>query len=245
MNIANKLTIFRVILVPFFMLPFYLPQSGTEHFSYNAMAAVMFFSAAGLTDILDGYYARSKNMVTTFGKFLDPLADKILSTAALCVFIEEGLFTAIPVMIILAREFAVSGLRLVVANEGVTVPASLAGKLKTIFTSTTIIITLSSMVFKIVDNMNPLLQILMWITVILTIFSGLDYFKAFAPYINSNHTEEHMEYVDEGAEGADEDEGDDDSGVAEVIIIKSSDVEKDETEIIKSTDKDDFNEKNS
>ena len=122
MNLPNKLTLLRVILVPIFVVCFmyewYLP-------------ALIVFAVASITDALDGHIARKYNLVTNFGKFLDPLADKILVISALICFVGDGLMSYVPLIIIVAREFMVSGLRLVVADEGVVVPAGIWGKLKT------------------------------------------------------------------------------------------------------------------
>lgn len=200
MNLPNKLTILRVLLVPFFVAPFYLPMAGTDKMSYNALAALGFFVAASLTDMLDGQIARSQNLVTTFGKFLDPLADKILTTTALLIFLEKQVFIAIPVIIILSREFMVSGLRLVTANEGVVVPAGFMGKLKTVVTMATIIGQLIIMTFRLEEmNLGIIIQILLWVSVFLTVVSGFDYLKACAPYIRTddNDDEEDFEIFDE------------------------------------------------
>jgi CDP-diacylglycerol--glycerol-3-phosphate 3-phosphatidyltransferase len=185
MNLPNKLTVLRICIVPFFIAAFYLPEVGSENISYNALAALMFFTAAALTDALDGHIARSQHLITNFGKFLDPLADKILTTTALIIFVELGTFSAIPVVIIIAREFMVSGLRLVTAGEGVVVPAGFSGKLKTAVTMVMIVLVMVTMAFGL-KNWNVILQILMWISVALTVISGYDYFKILSPYINTN-----------------------------------------------------------
>lgn len=197
-NLPNKLTILRILLVPFFVAPFYLPAAGTDRISYNALAALGFFVAASLTDMLDGQIARSQNLITNFGKFLDPLADKILTTSALLIFLEKQVFIAIPVIIILAREFMVSGLRLVTADEGIVVPAGYMGKLKTVVTMATIIGQLLIMSFRL-EGLDIIVQFLLWISVFLTIVSGLDYLKACAPYVkmNADDEDEDFEIFDE------------------------------------------------
>src|SRR5574344_870006 len=134
MNLPNKLTVIRVILVPLFMFFFYF-----NSIPGNYIIALVLFAVASITDSLDGYIARKNKLVTDFGKFLDPLADKVLVTAALCCFVEKGLMSAVPLTIIVSREFMVSGLRLVTASKGVVVAAGIWGKLKTAFTMVAII----------------------------------------------------------------------------------------------------------
>ena len=136
MNLANKLTIFRMILVPFFVIVGYLGTTGVlpgEMLGIPTYLWIMniIFIIASITDKLDGYIARSKNMVTTFGKFLDPLADKILVLSALVMLVEFGKIPAWIPIIVLAREFLVSGYRLVAVEKGgKVVAASVWGKLK-------------------------------------------------------------------------------------------------------------------
>ena len=136
MNLPNKLTLLRVILIPFFLVMMYV-DAIPLHFLW----ALVIFAAASLTDMLDGKIARARGLVTNFGKFLDPLADKVLVITALTVFVElkEFRMSAIPLVIIIAREFMVSGLRLLAAEEGVVIAAGIWGKLKTAFTMVTIV----------------------------------------------------------------------------------------------------------
>ncbi|MBQ4224779.1 MAG: CDP-diacylglycerol--glycerol-3-phosphate 3-phosphatidyltransferase [Oscillospiraceae bacterium] len=184
MNLPNKLTVLRVILVPVFI--FFLL---TDIVPLSMLWALVVFSAASITDALDGHIARSRNLVTNFGKFLDPLADKVLVISALVCFIEMGLVGAVPVIIITAREFMVSGLRLVTANEGIVVAAGIWGKLKTAFTMITIILIMffgilfekdisSLPVWAIITE-----QALIWISVLLTVISGGIYLKGYGKYI--------------------------------------------------------------
>ena len=129
MNLPNKLTLMRIILVPFFMLFLYW------EIPFHYTIALLIFAAASITDALDGSIARKRNLVTTFGKFADPLADKILVLGAFaCLSDITDLVNGIVVTIIASREFMVSGLRLVTAEKGVVVPAGIWGKLKTAFT---------------------------------------------------------------------------------------------------------------
>ena len=139
MNLANKLTLFRVIIVPFFV--FFMCFTGIEH---RYLYALILFIIASLTDMLDGKIARKYNMITSFGKFLDPLADKILVAAALVCFVELKWTSAWVVFIILAREFVVSGVRLVAAgsDKKVVIPAGWLGKIKTAVTMVAICVIL-------------------------------------------------------------------------------------------------------
>ena len=191
MNLPNKLTVFRVVLIPvfiLFLLNYYIP--------YHMVWALIVFAAASVTDWFDGRIARKRNLITTFGKFLDPLADKLLVMTALICFTFERWIDPIAVIIILAREFMVTGLRLVVANEGVVVAAGIWGKLKTAFTMIAIIaIMILQIIFpapKGSPDFNwgtPLFlanAILIWIAVILTVVSGAIYLKAYWKYIDSS-----------------------------------------------------------
>ena len=171
MNLPNKLTLLRVILVPVFL----------AFMSVNTLwaniAGLAVFVIASLTDMLDGQIARRDNLVTTFGKFADPLADKMLTTAAFLVFLQKGIITAWPVFIILAREFAVSGIRLVAAAEGEVIAASFWGKLKTVTQMISIIagILLMCLVMIPENVSNTITALLVWLSVIFTILSGIEY----------------------------------------------------------------------
>lgn len=185
MNLPNKLTLLRVILVPFFI--FFLL---TDIVPLSSVWALVVFAAASVTDALDGHIARSRGLVTNFGKFLDPLADKVLVISALVCFIDMELCPSVPVIIIIAREFMVSGLRLVTAGEGVVVAADIWGKLKTAFTMTAIVIILF---FSVIFGKSPanyeswvviLEQALIWISTALTIISGAKYLFAYKDYID-------------------------------------------------------------
>ena len=138
MNLPNKLTLLRVCLIPFFLLFFYID------IPFHYLISLVVFAGASITDALDGNIARKRNLVTNFGKFLDPLADKVLVLSALAVFVEvpEIRVGAIPLIIISAREFMVSGLRLLAADSGIVVAAGIWGKLKTAFTMTAIVLHL-------------------------------------------------------------------------------------------------------
>ena len=193
MNLPNKLTLLRVFLIPFFLICMYLK------FPFHYMAALAIFSAASITDALDGKIARSRNLVTNFGKFLDPLADKVLVLAALAVFVEipDIRVGAIPLIIISAREFMVSGLRLLAANSGVVVAAGLWGKLKTAFTMIAIITALvwlsacHDFSFNFPQTFCNIVDIwlipaLIWISTVLTIISGAIYLKGYWNLIDTD-----------------------------------------------------------
>ena len=191
MNLPNKLTVLRVVLIPFFLaalLCFQIP--------YHMIWALIIFAVASVTDWFDGKIARKNNLVTTFGKFLDPLADKLLVTTALICFAFERWIDPIAVVLILGREFMVTGLRLVVANEGIVVAAGMWGKLKTAFTMIAFVaIMLLQIIFpdaKGSPNLNwntPIFLIneaLIWISVVLTMISGGIYLKGYWKYIDSS-----------------------------------------------------------
>ncbi len=185
MNLPNKLTIMRVILVPFFI--FFLL---CDIVPVSAIWALVVFIIASITDFLDGHIARSQNLVTNFGKFLDPLADKVLVLSALVCFSQLGLCSAVPVIIIMAREFMVSGLRLCAAGEGVVVAAGIWGKLKTAFTMVAIIaILLFAVLFGKDSSVYAayiiiIEQLLIWISTLLTIISGGQYLVAYKDFID-------------------------------------------------------------
>ena len=131
MNLSNKLTVLRVILIPFFI--FFLMTEMFGNAGTGAMIALIIFCVASLTDMLDGKIARKYNLVTNFGKFMDPLADKLLVSSALICFIELRILPAWFVIVIIAREFIISGFRLVASDKGVVIAASMWGKVKTVF----------------------------------------------------------------------------------------------------------------
>lgn len=163
MNIANKVTVLRLILIPVFLVLYY--NYGT---TYNIAAIV--FVIASLTDAIDGHLARSRNLVTTFGKFVDPLVDKLLTMAAFVALVESGIIPAWAVIIIIARELIITGFRTLAADKGITIAASKWGKLKT--TSQMI-----SLVLLLLNNtsLNKIGVYVFYIAVLLTIISGLDY----------------------------------------------------------------------
>ena len=172
MNLANKLTIFRMILVPIMVIFAYLPIGGDVYGIAIPMIIMdVIFIIASITDKLDGYIARSRNQVTTFGKFLDPLADKMLTMTAFVFLISLNLAPAWVVAIIVCRELAVTGLRLILAeNKGQVLAAKMPGKIKT----TT---QMLSIIFLLLGDVYYIGTILLYICLIFTIYSGYDYFK--------------------------------------------------------------------
>lgn len=165
MNLPNKITIVRVIAVPFFVVLF--------NMNYPFQAAIL-FCVASATDALDGYIARKRGLVTNFGKIMDPLADKIIVIAALVLLVQNGKVDGWMIIVILAREFIVAGLRTVAAVDGIVIAAGIWGKLKTIT-------QMLAIPFLIVDNWPfnyikvPVDHILLWCCVILTVISGVEY----------------------------------------------------------------------
>ena len=168
MNLPNKLTTFRVILIPFFVF-FMLAPDMT---GINNCIAVAIFIVASLTDLLDGKIARKYNLVTNFGKFMDPLADKLLVCSAMICLIQTGQLAAWIVVIIIAREFIISGFRLIASDNGVVIAASYWGKFKTTFQMLMVIVL-------ILNIQMPFFQILgvilTYVALILTVVSLIDY----------------------------------------------------------------------
>ena len=163
MNTANKLTLLRVVMIPAFLLVLYLDVPGA---SYWALAI---FVAASLTDTLDGYIARHYNQVTDFGKFMDPLADKCLVTAAMLWFVEIGQMPAWMLLIVICREFAVSGLRMIASDKGRVIAAGWSGKVKTAATMVCVVL----MFLPIPPVVNTLC---VWVITLTTLYSGVEYF---------------------------------------------------------------------
>ena len=179
MNLPNFLTIIRMALVPVFIVFFYFGQGGAQIYSILAFAV---FAIASATDAVDGHIARSRGLVTNFGKLMDPLADKVLTTAAFIVFVDVGIVQAWMVIVILAREFIITGLRGVAASEGVVIPAGFSGKLKTVFQMVAIcLILLDSAIGNGPATHGIWLFVAgagfvcLWVAVALTVYSGVEY----------------------------------------------------------------------
>lgn len=171
MNTPNKLTILRMIMIPFFMVFQLNPVS------WFPLAAFIVFVAASLTDTLDGYLARKNNQITNFGKLMDPLADKLLTFAAFLGFIQLGYISAWPVMIMIAREFLVTSVRLIALESGgKVIAANIWGKLKTITQMVSISVSLLlSAIPTTVHFVPTVTNILVWICAVLTLISGATY----------------------------------------------------------------------
>lgn len=194
MNLPNKLTLCRIILVPVFMIFVSLTEFGTE--TFNAawyLVAGIVFAAASFTDYLDGHLARKWHMVTDFGKFADPLADKLLTTVALIYMMRDGVCSPVVLCIILAREFAVSGLRMVAAGakDGKVIAANMWGKVKTVLQMLTIIFYFFGISLTygntVLGNLNVWLisYWLCWLVAAATAISGIKYLWDNRSFINT------------------------------------------------------------
>ncbi len=167
MNLPNKLTIARMIAVPFFIAAYLLGY-------YPVSLAI--FVCASITDYFDGKIARSQNLVTNFGKIMDPLADKILVYSALCLFIESDIIKAWMMILILAREFIVAGMRTVAASEGTVLAAGMSGKIKTVLQMVAVILFLLALCL---GDAQPAVMkaasIIFWASLVMTVYSGTEY----------------------------------------------------------------------
>lgn len=182
MNTPNKLTLLRIILAPFFMFFFLI-----DNF-YLRLTGLLLFIIASLTDLADGYYARKYAVTTGFGKFMDPLADKILVSSALVSFIALNYVSPLPVILIIGREFSITGLRLLAAYRGVIIPPTWGAKLKTFMQMTAVGVILAYIfmvtALRYFDGDHTTLtdfdhrfyfNLLLWATSIITIWTGIDY----------------------------------------------------------------------
>jgi CDP-diacylglycerol--glycerol-3-phosphate 3-phosphatidyltransferase len=196
MNLPNKLTMFRVVLVPFFVLFLLLPCFQT---TLGSLIALVIFVVASLTDMLDGKIARKYNLITNFGKFMDPLADKLLVCSAMICMVKLNEIAAWVVIVIIAREFIISGFRLIAADNRIVIAASMWGKVKTVFQMALIILILLKLILfgantgtgflsgstagglfvavptGVVTAVNVFIAIVTYITLILTVVSLIDY----------------------------------------------------------------------
>ncbi|MBO5999877.1 MAG: CDP-diacylglycerol--glycerol-3-phosphate 3-phosphatidyltransferase [Lachnospiraceae bacterium] len=166
MNLPNKLTMLRVLMIPVFVLFMLVDITGP----YDKYIALVIFILASLTDLLDGKIARKYNLVTNFGKFMDPLADKLLVCAALICLLSVGKIPAVAVLIIISREFIISGFRLIAADRGIVIAASYIGKFKTVMQMAMIILMIAD-----IEALHVLTQIVMVAAVVLTVVSLVDY----------------------------------------------------------------------
>ncbi len=169
MNLPNKLTVLRMVLVPFFVASL-LMSANNDSLKW---VALVLFIVASLTDFADGYIARKYNLITNFGKFMDPLADKILTVSGMICLIELGRIPSWIVVIIVAREFIISGFRLIAAENGVVIAANYWGKFKTTFQMIMIILMIMN-----IPQLQILTDIVMWIALALTVISLVTYINA-------------------------------------------------------------------
>ncbi len=180
MNLPNKLTVLRIVLAPLFLV------LALWEFPFHYGAALIVFITAALTDMFDGKIARARGLITNFGKFLDPLADKMLTTAAFLLFLAKGQMNVWALFLVLTREFMVTSVRLIAAKDGKVIAASYWGKLKTVAQFIAIIYMLTALEFATWQNWLsvpaaafsiPLLigRILIWISVVLTLIAGVEY----------------------------------------------------------------------
>lgn len=163
MNTANKLTMLRLLMIPIFLIVLYWGFSGSTY------VALAIFILASITDFADGHIARSRGEITDFGKFMDPLADKILVMAALLWFTERGLMPAWATLVVLVREFAVTALRLIAVDNGRVIAAGLSGKIKTV-------ITMLGIAILFLPVGETVAAVCMWVIVLITVYSGAEYF---------------------------------------------------------------------
>ena len=194
MNLPNKLTLTRILLVPVFMVFVSLTQIGTEDFNPTwYLVAGIIFAAASFTDFLDGHLARKWNMVTDFGKFADPLADKLLTTVAFIYMMRDGVCSPVVLCIILAREFAVSGLRMVAAGakDGKVIAANMWGKVKTVLQMLSIIFYFFGMAIAANVSWDATVMVvgasvvLCWLVAAVTAISGIKYLWDNRSFINT------------------------------------------------------------
>ena len=167
MTLASKITLSRVLLIPVYLVTMYLSHGEAGLWMYLSLGI---FVIASLTDFVDGYIARHCNQVTDFGKFLDPLADKLLTIAAMCMFCEWGIFPAWALMIVLTREFAVTGLRLIAVQKGTVIAAGWSGKVKTASTMVGLCVMMA------LPHIMVLNGIVIFVIVATTLYSGIEYF---------------------------------------------------------------------
>ena len=192
MNLPNKLTMMRVVLVPVFMVFAALAKYGTADFNATfSLVAGIIFTVASITDFLDGYIARKNHLVTDFGKFMDPLADKCLTTAAFIYMVVDGVCSPIVLAVILFREFAVAGVRMIAAETGTVIAANMWGKVKTVLQMLSIIFyffgtalcwngTLESITVVVLVSI-----LLCWLVAIVTAVSGIKYLWDNRGFINT------------------------------------------------------------
>ncbi len=185
LNTPNKLTLLRILLVPTYMV-FLLADSIPHHFFW----ATLLFAAASVTDFFDGHLARKHGLVTNFGKFLDPLADKMLITGALLCFVQLGFISGVVTMVIIAREFMVTSLRLIAVGDGTVIAAGTLGKVKTVMQIVAVIVTmllhelLALGALRSTFPHNMVTEAMMWVVAAVTVISGVQYMWANRNFIH-------------------------------------------------------------
>lgn len=193
MNLPNKLTVMRICLIPIILLIAIFPYAqfnidvpvlevGHVGVSYANIAMLVLFLIASFTDFLDGFIARKYNLITTFGKFADPIADKLLVTSMFILFASKGIIPVVPVILMVARDTIVDMCRMLASTNGVVVAAGFMGKLKTVLQMVTIsVILLSNLPFELYRI--PFADVMLWFTTCISVASGLDYFNQLKEYI--------------------------------------------------------------
>ena len=189
MNTPNKLTVLRILLVPVLLATMFLIPENLYCGWVASLVNAALFGLISLTDMLDGKLARKHNLITNFGKFLDPLADKILVVSVLVAFISMGYISSLVVIIVIIREFAVTSLRLIAASDNVVIAASPFGKLKTVFQIITILVLFLNPLAKnylsgFNFNYKLIFDIFSWAMAVITVLSGADYIKKNIHLIN-------------------------------------------------------------
>ncbi len=193
MNLPNKLTMFRIALVPILALVWLFPydefnisfisfEVGNTSVSLLNIIILLIFAIASFTDFLDGQIARKNNLVTTFGKFADPIADKLLVNVVLIIMVAKGMIPVVPVILMLARDTIVDGCRMIASQNGVVVAAGMLGKLKTVLQMITIILVLlNNLPFELLYL--PVSDIVLWFATFISLASGYSYFIQLKDYI--------------------------------------------------------------
>ena len=187
MNLPNRLTIFRIVLIPVIILLYLFPYStlgiepivftiGNVELSIINLIVLAIYVIAALTDAVDGHIARSRNMITTFGKFADPIADKLLTTTMFLLFLARGIIPVVPVIIMIARDTVVDGCRMMAAGNGKVVAAGMMGKLKTVLQMVTVaLILMNNLPFELLRM--PIAEIMLWFSALVSFISGVQYFS--------------------------------------------------------------------
>ncbi|MBQ3459317.1 MAG: CDP-diacylglycerol--glycerol-3-phosphate 3-phosphatidyltransferase [Solobacterium sp.] len=187
MNLPNRLTLMRIILIPVIILIYLFPYAaygieprvfhiGFVDLSLINLITLAFYVLAAVTDALDGHIARSRNMITTFGKFADPIADKLLTTTMFLLFVSRGLIPVVPVIIMIARDTVVDGCRMMAASNGKVVAAGMMGKLKTVLQMVSIaLVLLNNLPFELWNI--PVSDVMVWFAALVSLASGVQYFN--------------------------------------------------------------------